>query len=175
MSDAVLSTPRISVELASLHVYFTRASAIREDLKPHALKARAQEDKDEFLNALWIMEADRRLSVFYGLVYVVVEGFEELGLHDPEIDALLTDPLRDKLRRYRNAIFHFQVGLPAHEKHLEFHLDEAAPEWINRLWNALNRWFSNNVVRPFYASLPEQEEEPSPSTPNVVGDRPVDE
>ena len=75
------------------------------------------------------MEADRRVSIFYGLVYDGVEGFEALGLHDPEIDALLANPLREKRRRYRNAI-PFPGGFSCAREAPRFYLDEAAAEWI---------------------------------------------
>ena len=48
------------------------------------------------------------MSYWYGGLYVVIEGWRDLGLHDDPIDALLGSPNVDLLRRYRNGVFHFQ-------------------------------------------------------------------
>lgn len=58
---------------------------------------------------------------------MIVEGFRDLRLQDPKIDALLASPLFDKLRRYRNAIFHFQKEWFVSEKHMDFFEDHDAP------------------------------------------------
>jgi hypothetical protein len=48
------------------------------------------------------------LSYWYAALYVVVEGWTELGLSDETASALLTSPYVADLRRYRNGVFHFQ-------------------------------------------------------------------
>ncbi len=48
------------------------------------------------------------LSYWYASLYVVIEGWNDLGLHDPSVDPLLRSPNVDLLRRYRNAVFHYQ-------------------------------------------------------------------
>jgi hypothetical protein len=133
-------------ELKALHVYYLRASAAREDMLAKAKDAIPKDDGS--VDLLAIMECDRRMSVFYGLVYVVVEGFRGLGLSDPKLDMLFTDPLLEKLRRYRNAIFHFQKQWFVSDKHMDFHDDPGAPEFMTSLWKEMNRWFSNHIARP---------------------------
>ena len=50
-----------------------------------------------------------RLGVFYSLLYVVVEGYKELGCNDDTVDALLAqNHYVDGPGRFRNATFHFQ-------------------------------------------------------------------
>ena len=142
-----------SEDHATLHRYYLRASAIHEDM---LTCAKAGDPEDAWLQGMgeeWIAlyRVDRftmRLSTFYGLVYVVCEGFKALQLTDPRLDEMFADPLFDKLRRYRNAIFHFQRGFPVEEKHMDFFGDHDAPQFMQRLWNELNRWFSVNLVRP---------------------------
>ena len=56
---------------------------------------------------LWL-----RVRVWYGYAYVVLSGWEELGLTDPQVDAAIV-ALRasnswEILRRFRNATFHLQ-------------------------------------------------------------------
>jgi len=48
------------------------------------------------------------LSYWYATLYVVVEGWRELKLSDPAVDALLTVPHLALLKRYRHGVFHFQ-------------------------------------------------------------------
>src|SRR5450759_3093607 len=56
------------------------------------------------------------MSYWYGSLYTVIEGWRELGLHDPEIDQLLTSPNVEALRLFRNATFHYQSQW-LHTKH----------------------------------------------------------
>ena len=48
------------------------------------------------------------MSYWYAGLFVVVEGWQELGLNDPKIDSLLDSPHVEELRRYRNGVCHFQ-------------------------------------------------------------------
>ena len=48
------------------------------------------------------------MSYWYGSLYVVIEGWHRLNLHDDKIDELLKSPNVALLKRYRNAAFHYQ-------------------------------------------------------------------
>ncbi len=48
------------------------------------------------------------MAYWYAGLYAVVEGWRQLGLHDPDIDALLESPSVELLRRFRNGAFHYQ-------------------------------------------------------------------
>jgi hypothetical protein len=48
------------------------------------------------------------MSYWYGGLYVVIEGWQSLGLSDPKIDKLLSSENVPLLKRYRNATFHYQ-------------------------------------------------------------------
>jgi hypothetical protein len=51
---------------------------------------------------------------------VVITGWRELGCRDPQVDALLArEDMRDALRLFRNATFHYQ-GMPISPKLLKF-------------------------------------------------------
>ena len=67
---------------------FKRAS--KTDLLP---------ETGEFGKMLTAMESINRLSVYYGLLYTLIEGFQECQLHDPVIDRLLASPHLVVLRR----------------------------------------------------------------------------
>ena len=51
------------------------------------------------------------MSLWYGGLYVVIEGWKELGLSDPHVDDLLRSSNVELLKRYRHGTFHFQRDL----------------------------------------------------------------
>ncbi len=53
------------------------------------------------------------MCYWYASLHVVIEAWRKLGFSDPVIDRLLAHPkeLRRLLRRYRNAVFHYQESL----------------------------------------------------------------
>ncbi len=92
--------------LGALHRYFMWANRLREHFDK-ALKVRGPAKESDF--PVWFADdAGLFMSHWYAALYVVIEGYRELGLHDTKIDALLTSPNVDLLRRYRNGVDHFQ-------------------------------------------------------------------
>jgi hypothetical protein len=73
------------------------------------------------------------ISVYYAMIFVVLEGYAELKLSDPKIDALIKDTDKvETLRRFRNGIFHFQER-PMSPK-ITDHLDgDRQGEWTRGL------------------------------------------
>jgi len=55
------------------------------------------------LTDLWIL-----MGYWYASLYIVVEGYWVLSLSDPAIDALLEENHIERLRRFRNGMFHYQ-------------------------------------------------------------------
>jgi hypothetical protein len=87
------------------------------------------------------------LSVWYSLLYVVIEGYLEIGYHDAEVDALLSnEDYVSLLRRFRNATFHYQED-PLSPKLLEFLEAENSSEWIHNLNRGLGKFFTSEVMR----------------------------
>lgn len=94
-----------------------------------------------------------RVRVWYGYAYVVLEGWKELGLTDPQVDAAIV-ALRqsnrwEMLRRFRNANFHLQndpttdkfsdllttgqgIGAIQQLDRAQLALDQYFAEWRNR-------------------------------------------
>jgi hypothetical protein len=104
-SGSVSASPE---EVFSLHRYFLAANAQRvafqQIITGHAEKTgEAPHYGGENWNENWIA-----MSYWYGGLYVVIEGWQELGLIDPEVDALLASPNVALLKRYRNGTFHYQ-------------------------------------------------------------------
>jgi len=86
-----------------------------------------------------------RLSVWYALLYVVVEGYGEQSLRDPDVDALLAEgTFVDLLRRFRNAVFHYQED-PFSEKLTLFLTEPRGELWVKDLNSSLETFFRRNL------------------------------
>ena len=81
-----------------------------------------------------------RLSVWYALLRVVVEGYQELKLSDREVDEFLqrTEYVA-ALRRFRNAMFHYQDD-PFSNKLMGFLQLQDATDWARGLNRALEAY-----------------------------------
>ena len=101
-----MDAKQIKRALHTLHRYFIWANRMRIHFYGLVPKIANDPKPDRFTNEA--IEADMYMSLWYGELYVVAEGFQELGLSDPTIDSLLASPNLDLLRRYRNGVFHFQ-------------------------------------------------------------------
>ena len=82
------------------------------------------------------------MSLWYGLLYVVIEGWRELKLEDQEIGKLLRSNNTDLLKRYRNGVFHFQVDY--NDKRFEKFFEEITTvAWVRKLNEEFSRFFLN--------------------------------
>jgi len=79
------------------------------------------------------------MQIWYGLLYVVIEGWEQSGLVDAEIETLLKNTSNvAKLKRFRHAVFHYQKQfLPVKQEGL--FAERSVVEWITILSDALKR------------------------------------
>ncbi|HTV38341.1 MAG TPA: hypothetical protein VMF12_18070 [Xanthobacteraceae bacterium] len=85
------------------------------------------------------------LSVWYALLYVVIEGYQEAKLHDEAVDELLAqEDYVSALRRFRNATFHYQ-GDPIPKKVMEFLTAQESEMWIRDLNRAFNRYLTREL------------------------------
>ena len=80
------------------------------------------------------------MSYWYAALYVVIEGWQELGLTDPTIDALLASEHTKRLKIHRNATCHFQNAVWV-EKWNHFEREPGAVDWVRSLDNAFGRYF----------------------------------
>ena len=135
-----------TLALASLHKHFLAADAIKQLLfvdipiatKDAGLRADLLEAGQYFSRVL-------RLQVFYGLLYVVVDGYSELGCQDRDVDELLTNAdFVNALRRFRNATFHYQED-PFSEKLLDFIAAKGSDDWSRNVYHALDRFFTSQL------------------------------
>jgi hypothetical protein len=79
------------------------------------------------------------MSYWYGMLYVVIEGWRELKLSDPTIDPLLQSPHVHLLRRYRNGVFHFQEKYWS-DKVIGFVGTPESGRWIRELHEAIGEF-----------------------------------
>lgn len=84
------------------------------------------------------------MSLWYGMLYVVIEGWKELELTDDEnqITDLIKSNNVNLLKRYRNATFHYQKEYN-NIKFEEFFREKTTVNWVRQINKELGRWFLN--------------------------------
>lgn len=80
-------------------------------------------------------------SFWLSALYVVIEGFRDLGLSDKRIDVLLVSKNVDSLRVYRNSTFHFQKTSNKHNQFYEINSDRL--NWALEVYLEFGRYFSD--------------------------------
>ena len=134
--------------LLALHTHWLIADSVKyavfhesSDSKDAKILAKLGPDLGQLAkmhSAMW------RLSVFHALQYVVIEGYKELAETDQDVDALLEPGRVDPLRRFRNAIFHYQPQ-PLSHKLLAFLEQPEAAEWARKLHGAFERYLRKRL------------------------------
>lgn len=138
-----------NIQIATLHRHWCVADAVRYHLSqsdkarmPSADKTGVAADVGLHISTFYV------LSVWYSLLYVVVEGFQSLRLHDQSVDELLAEEKYiDALRRFRNGTFHYQEEIIP-KKLLDFVAVPESGRWIERLNGALNSFFIRELKIP---------------------------
>ena len=121
--------------LISLHRYFIWANRLR-DYFDNAIK-----NHDLTRGIKWADEPGLFMSHWYGALYIVIEGWQELNLHDPIIDQLLQSPNVELLKRFRNGAFHFQKKY-WDKRFTEFWKDsQDTVPWVRELNRAFGEFF----------------------------------
>lgn len=151
---------RVLKRLASLSIAMMRADAAWEAYSRERAKVVQTNPSEDELDAAMrrqltrvenndFLRAAAYLSVWFALLYVVVEGWRKWKFFDTKVDPLLTAIHIDELKQYRHAIFHAEeFDAPA------VMLFESKPDrskWISELSNELRR-----ALRDWNAHLPER-------------------
>jgi hypothetical protein len=87
------------------------------------------------------------LSYWFASLYVLSEGWRQLGIRDSTVDTLLTEEHVSLLRRYRNGMFHFQADF-GDARFTELILSSDTFRWVVALNNAFGAFFSRHVPKP---------------------------
>ncbi|MHA4735343.1 hypothetical protein [Ensifer adhaerens] len=91
------------------------------------------------------LSTEHSRQVWQSLLYVVVEGYIDLGVRNDEIDAVLGNAVElQKLRRFRNATFHYQED-PFSAKYLDFKSDPNGELWVLKLNAAFRSFFEREL------------------------------
>lgn len=96
--------PGAPQEFASLFRYFVWADLMRQYFDHELLQAPGTDDPFMFFST----KRGIFMTYWYGGLYVVIEGWRELDLHDSQVDLLLESGNVELLRRFRNGAFHYQ-------------------------------------------------------------------
>jgi hypothetical protein len=126
------------VKLTALHRHWIVADAVRVVLQQKTTTPGQEKLAIEKFGVEYVVFGEHasmvcRMQVWYSLLYVVVEGYRQLGQsYEPLEKVLAKAEYVDLLRRFRNATFHFQ-GDPFNDKLIDF-LDKKDSElWIRDL------------------------------------------
>ena len=139
---SIVSREKMSKEnmakLAALHRHWIVADAVRVVLQQKTITPEREELAIKRFGVEFVTFGQHasmvfRMQVWYSLLYVVVEGYRDLGEHyEPLEEVLAKVEYVDLLRRFRNATFHFQAD-PLNDKLINF-LDKKDSEiWIRNL------------------------------------------
>lgn len=147
-------------KLAALHRHWVMADAVRVVLAQSACSHEQQEETvkkfgieyQAFGEAASMMF---RVQIWYALLYVVVEGYTEIGRKHEALEELLAkEEYVNLLRRFRNAVFHYQSD-PVTEKLVAFLEKEDSELWIHNLNAALQTFLLEAL--PFNEALEAQQ------------------
>lgn len=129
-------------KLLALHRYYIWTNRLREHFDQAAYSSLSVKSIAENFAS----DTGLFLSHWYAALYVVVEGWKELGLSDPVIDQLLASPNTELLRRYRNGVCHFQDAY-FDARFTEFIKAQGIVEWVRDLNIEFGRYFLS-VLKP---------------------------
>jgi hypothetical protein len=85
------------------------------------------------------------LGVWYALLQVVVEGYQELGYKDEVVDELLgQEEFARSFRRFHNATFHYQED-PLGPKFMEFLTTKDSEVWVGKVNLSFKQFFEREL------------------------------
>jgi len=123
-------------ELLALHRYYIWANRLREHFDDTVSNPPLSAGPE----TIFLDDRGLFLSYWYAALYVVVEGWQQLQLSDPEVDALLSSPSLDLLRRFRNGVCHYQRNYDD-PRFLDLIQAQGVVPWVRQLNLVLGRYF----------------------------------
>jgi hypothetical protein len=134
-----MATPKNQL-IPYLHKYFMTASLMAQDFDRHLKSPQQFQCKDvaEEVMMFLVSKAGLTMCLWYGALYVVVEGWQQMGMSDPEVDQLLRSPNVKLLKGVRNSVFHFQKHW-LDKRQAAFFGESSSVAWVRQLTEALRR------------------------------------
>jgi hypothetical protein len=128
-----------------LYKYYMTMSLARQEFYKYLNEpdghpaARPEADAAQLGMEFLFSKAGIMMSYWYGMLCVVVDGWEQTSLSDPEIDRMLKSPgKRKQLWDFRNGVFHFQKELLSAKQQPLFDERSFVP-WVTTLSDAFKR------------------------------------
>lgn len=118
----------------TLHRYFIQADEMRKLFGGTLGKGTTLDDPEHLPQFVY-------MGLWYGSLYVVVEGWRKLKLSDMAIDSLLDSPYVDLLRKFRNGVFHYQSKY--YDERLLGFMRKDTPGWVHDLHLQFGRYFQD--------------------------------
>lgn len=137
-------------QLVALHKYWCTADAVKQFVSAD-LPNIDNFDAEDWVKEIGSMASTlHRMSVWYSLIYVVVEGYKELKCSHEAVDELLrNEEYVGFLRLFRNATFHYQKD-PLTGRAQKFLMAKDSEIWIRELNKAFEKFFLDNLsIREF--------------------------
>jgi len=121
---------------------------MRQEFDKHLRNPKDMESVGDNPMAFMVSRAGLKMCLWYGMLYVVVEGWRDAGLSDPEVDRLLASPNTELLRRFRNGMFHFQNDQWLPTKLSDFFVPtNRTVEWVRTLTAEFRRYLMAEMNR----------------------------
>ena len=131
-------------KIVALHKHWLNADAIKQVVMTK-IGSETTNFPNEIIELAEKHSSFARLSVHYGLIYVVIEGYIELKCQNKQIDILLEkNDFVDALRLFRNATFHYQ-NKSISEKLLKFLELKESEIWIRDLHYAFKLFLEKEL------------------------------
>ena len=138
-----LNQKALNSALNSLHRYYIWANRMRLHFDGKLPVVSEQLKKEPQRSTFEFIEANLYMSYWYGGLYVVIEGWQQLRLSDSTIDELLASPNVRLLKEYRNGVFHFQRAY-FDKRFTNFMTEgENVVDWVRDLNRAFGEYFLN--------------------------------
>ncbi|WP_199265729.1 hypothetical protein [Alcaligenes faecalis] len=156
------------MKLAALHRHWIIADAVRVVLQKKLMTPEQEESAIKRFGLDFLAFGEHasmvcRMQVWYSLLYVVVEGYRELGEnYEPLEEVLAKAEYVDLLRRFRNATFHFQAD-PLNDKLIDFLGKKDSEIWIRDLNRQLEAFLTQAL--PTKEAIEQMEKEGIPKIP----------
>jgi hypothetical protein len=122
-------------QMHSLHRYYMWCNT----MKGHFIQNQISGSPDPELKLLL---PQNYMCYWYGGLYVVIEGYDDLKLGDPAINALVASENTELLRRFRNCVFHYQEEY--HDKRFTDFMTQGQNviQWVESLHREFDRLFA---------------------------------
>jgi hypothetical protein len=134
--------PDAGDELATLYFYFVHAELLESVMKSLAARLRKEPDPDLAMSNI---QSGHPLPIWSSMVlhnatlFTVIEGWRRVAPGDDEIDKLVAEPFAERLRDFRDGVFHYgSIHSPAITSVMR---DRPMIAWSVKLQRALRRFF----------------------------------